>query len=386
MIKVIDSICGKGKTTSMINMMNENPQESYLYITPYIDEVKRVSSLVNNLYEVKDYGNGKRESLEALVSAGCNASATHELFRQCGNDIKELFVAKNYTLILDEVMDVVETLNLSKKDIESILDRYVEVDKDGKVTWTDKEYYGVWNKVKNSAESGQLYYYDNTLFIWLFPVDVFKSFKQVFICTYMYDCQIQKYYYDFYKIKYEKFSVEDGKIIPYKMQYGNTSKIHILDHKINYIGDARTALSKSWYMTNTKDRMRALNKNMNNFRRNIVNCSLKDLLWTTFSDFQGERKVGGKTYNGSFASSNLRATNKHQDRHYVMYLINKFLNPFVKRFFMDRGIAVEEDRYALSELLQFLYRSAIRQGEDIYIYIPSARMRNLLERYINKEI
>ena len=152
MIKVIDSICGKGKTTSMINMMNENPQESYLYITPYIDEVKRVSSLVNNLYEVKDYGNGKRESLEALVSAGCNASATHELFRQCGNDIKELFVAKNYTLILDEVMDVVETLNLSKKDIESILDRYVEVDKDGNIKETKLDNADVgklvsWNEI-----------------------------------------------------------------------------------------------------------------------------------------------------------------------------------------------------------------------------------------------
>ena len=37
-------------------------------------------------------------------------------------------------------------------------------------------------------------------------------------------------------------------------------------------------------------------------------------------------------------------------------------------------------------MIQFIYRSAIRNDVDIYVYIPSKRMRNLLEEYIGKQI
>ena len=42
MITVIDSPCGFGKTQYMINMINENQTENYVYITPYLNEVKRI--------------------------------------------------------------------------------------------------------------------------------------------------------------------------------------------------------------------------------------------------------------------------------------------------------------------------------------------------------
>lgn len=41
-------------------------------------------------------------------------------------------------------------------------------------------------------------------------------------------------------------------------------------------------------------------------------------------------------------------------------------------------------RWALSEMIQWIWRSAIRDGEDIYIYIPSERMRNLLSDWIDE--
>lgn len=51
-----------------------------------------------------------------------------------------------------------------------------------------------------------------------------------------------------------------------------------------------------------------------------------------------------------------------------------------------RNIKLDEDGYALSEMLQFIWRSAIRNGEPIEIYIPSKRMRELLIKYLNNEI
>ena len=43
---------------------------------------------------------------------------------------------------------------------------------------------------------------------------------------------------------------------------------------------------------------------------------------------------------------------------------------------------MDEDAYALSEMLQFIWRSAIRDGKEIWVYLPSVRMRSLLEEWI----
>ena len=35
-------------------------------------------------------------------------------------------------------------------------------------------------------------------------------------------------------------------------------------------------------------------------------------------------------------------------------------------------------------MLQFIWRSAIRNGEEIWVYIPSIRMRSLLKKWIQE--
>ena len=47
MITVIDSPCGYGKTSYAINMINDNPTKNYIYITPFLTEVKRVIRKLN---------------------------------------------------------------------------------------------------------------------------------------------------------------------------------------------------------------------------------------------------------------------------------------------------------------------------------------------------
>ena len=51
-----------------------------------------------------------------------------------------------------------------------------------------------------------------------------------------------------------------------------------------------------------------------------------------------------------------------------------------------KGVSVEEEKYALSEMIQWIFRSAIRNGESIQIYIPSQRMRQLLIDWLNGDI
>ena len=54
-----------------------------------------------------------------------------------------------------------------------------------------------------------------------------------------------------------------------------------------------------------------------------------------------------------------------------------------KLYLTDRGVKVDEDAYALSYMVQWIWRSAIRDGEEIWIYIPSKRMRTLLINWMD---
>ena len=42
-IKIVDMVCGGGKTSAAINLINNAPKENkFLYITPYLTEVERI--------------------------------------------------------------------------------------------------------------------------------------------------------------------------------------------------------------------------------------------------------------------------------------------------------------------------------------------------------
>ena len=123
-----------------------------------------------------------------------------------------------------------------------------------------------------------------------------------------------------------------------------------------------------------------LQNNVSNFFRHIRNDSSKDNLWTTFKDYKGS--ISGKGYTKGFLPINMRATNLYKERTSLAYLVNIFFHPIINGFFQDHGVTVDEDGYALSEMLQWIWRSAIREGKEIWIYIPSSRMRKLLENWI----
>lgn len=59
------------------------------------------------------------------------------------------------------------------------------------------------------------------------------------------------------------------------------------------------------------------------------------------------------------------------------------MNVNEKKFYQMHGVEVDEDMYALSIMVQWIWRSAIRDGNEVYLYIPSSRMRSLLISWID---
>lgn len=102
-----------------------------------------------------------------------------------------------------------------------------------------------------------------------------------------------------------------------------------------------------------------------------------------YSSFkEAARKQPVRDYSKAFVSCNARATNVYGNRHNLAYLLNVYEHPYIIRWFDNNGITVDQDSYALSQLLQWIWRSAIRNGEKVGLYLPSKRMRNLLLEWL----
>ena len=410
-VTVVDSIMGSGKTSWATQFINEGPlNRRFLYLTPYLSEVKRIiESTDKNFIEPSEKG-GKMNNLKKLIAKGENVACTHKLLEQCDSELIQLLEAENYTLILDEVMTVIDEIKMSKDDIKILLNSVddegnptISVNKKGKVNWNNPIYKnGGYEIIRNLANSGNLTLFEESKMYWLFPMDFFKAFDNVFILTYMFEGQIQCYYYQLFDIKFNYKSVgfdsQRGYFLTDYINYKNEERKHLKElinihystprdkNDLNKIGEKHNAFSKNHLAENVKNRhyKEKIKNHSNNFYRHKIEAPTKEVIWTTFKDYS--KVLCPRGLKNRYVSLTARATNEYAEATTCIYLANRYMNPLIKRFFNERGIKVNEEMFALSEMLQWLFRSAIRNNKPINVYIPSSRMRNLLERYLNNEI
>jgi hypothetical protein len=400
MIKIIDSIMGSGKTSWAIQMINSNPDKKFIYITPYLDEVQRIKSECPGFEEpeVTVKGELKLDSLNRLLAQGKNIASTHSLFKLTTKETISSLKKHDYTLIIDEVMEVVSTDDFKKDDLPTILAAgLAHIDQNtGYLIWDKEDYDGLYNRVKHLCQTKSVVVIDNVALVWVFPATIFKHFKETYILTYMFDAQIQRYYFDMNKMPYEYYSVKDAgnrnyELIEYVQNYDKSKyKINIYTGKKNDIGTTSprkksvyTLLSSSWYDRAAKDDLKRIKNNMVGYFKNDLKSPSDVNVWTAFK--KNELELKASPYSKGFLVCNVRAMNSYRHKKAIAYVINKFINPTIVKFFKLYNIQVDQEKYALSELLQFIFRTAIRDGKEINLYIPSVRMRHLLQDWLEVE-
>ena len=112
-INIVDAIMGSGKSTAAINYINSSDNsKKFIYITPYKDEVDRiVVACKDKKFRQPEKYNDKAPKIihfKELLNKGTNIATTHALFHLFDDEIIDLCYSQNYTLIMDEVTDVVE--------------------------------------------------------------------------------------------------------------------------------------------------------------------------------------------------------------------------------------------------------------------------------------
>ncbi|WP_045522754.1 hypothetical protein [Neobacillus niacini] len=433
-INIVDAICGAGKTSWAIQKINDvekiagfgqSSDKKYIYITPFLKEVERVIKNTRANFFQPDPSKGKGSKVEhfkMLVERGENIVTTHEIFKRLDVDTLDDIAGEGYTLIMDEAAQVIEALHdVSEEDIDILLElKAIEIGELGKVIWLKEDY----GKNKNSkfldikimADNDTLFIQGKQAFYWTMNVRAFEVFEEVYILTYLFDAQEQKYYYDMHNVAYNKYSVQKNEDRYELIEYNPLSEprqqmyqlLDIYEGKLNHNFDHREEnangkqlkqiklfqLSSGWFEDKaTKQDIGQIKNNLINYFTNICSVSVDELFWTTLSGVASDVKSKkckcsskGNREQDNFLPFNARATNNYADRTAMAFVYNRFMNPNDKQFFTSRGVEVNEDLLAVSDLIQFLFRGCIRNGQQMNCYIPSERMRNLLKQWANFEI
>lgn len=397
-IKVIDSRMGKGKTTFMLNHMKENHHNRFIFVTPYLDEVKRVIEHCEFIQPESEKNKTKLDHFKELISDGLSIATTHQLFKSVDLETIKLLKDWDYTLVLDEVLEVISISKLSKNEFNALEElglikhegnTWVKGDDESillKYSYEWKYAEIVRNLIRNSVEI-----FENKILVWLFPVDLLKCFKTTYILTFMFDGYPLKPYLELHNFNISKYSIKDMQMVDYERDNPSDLKglINIYEGKYNDIGKGYNTFTVYWYnniLKNNPDSIIEIRDSLNNFYKNFM-IKTKDkkkdsVIWTCFKEHIDTITTSGINSN-NFVAHNLRATNKYGKRANLAYLVNRNYNPIIKRWLLDKGLDTNDDSFALSEMIQWIWRSRIRNGENINIFIPSERMRNLFRAYLD---
>lgn len=404
MIQVCDAIMGTGKSSAAINYMNEHPEKKFIYVTPYLDEAERIKNGCPQMHFVepsdrlKRYHFKKCEHTASLIKQGRNITTTHQAFKRYTSEMLDDIRSNGYSLLIDENIDILERYDIDSGDVQVLMDSGHLQMSDGVFHPTDKAYTGsLFSELFRFLEVRDLIQLDSDdktqLYYWALPPELLTSFENVIIMTYLFRGQSLRYMLDMYQMEYKYIGIQKtgerdyhfGEYPGYTPDYVSHIKdmIHILENKrMNAIGDGIHALSMNWFEKDSSD-LEQLRNNMNNCINNIwAGTPAGKKLWGSYNGKYNAIK--GKGYTKSFLTFNARATNAYKDRTCLVYIANLFMNVNEKSFYKKYGIEVDEEMYALSIMLQWIWRSAIREGQEINIYIPSSRMRTLLLDWMDK--
>lgn len=426
-VKVVDRICGCGKTTWMINHMKKHKDQKWLFVSPYLEQVgdgikdgrlQKECKELSFQSPVKAGHDSKSANLKYLVENGYNVAATHQLYKGLDAEVMQIIKDEGYCIVIDEVMDLISKTNIHHNDVDLWINLgLLKVNETTqKVTWNgNKSYYGDLTWIKKLCDLGVLHYYQSTsgkrnLFMSKIPPRLITSSKNVYVLTYMFEGSIMKTWLDIHEVEYGYYNPEGlrsnrdiKKIVQDKLHIVSTPRtLNKLNRNTNTGVVINTAFSKNsyarWYR-NDPSVLDDIRKACDNTIRHKFPPK-SDVYYTVFKDWvdqvEGQRMkniiqefhedmgedididLGSDIKSDNFVAKNQKATNKYAHCNAAIYLCNTFPNLTVDSYISSLGQGINSDVYALSELIQWIFRGSIRKGEDMYVMIASERMGRLL--------
>ncbi len=380
MIEFLDGIMGSGKSTWAINHINSNPDKRFVVACLILKECDRYETACSMYQPQGQYGSKMKEFIDA-VRRGDSVVITHSLLLDIDvitlNMIKEL----GYDLILDEVISNFIYVCAADKHTIKVLERSktIKVHGDKKIEWLDEDI-EVSSEIKEATLKGRAYAIGNFAVAYQSP-DIYDYFANTTIMTYMASSSLM---YMYFKATGRQISVRhmQTNIIP--NHYKHLITIDSRSNANSFENKLRKLSSSGMSKMNKRD-YAILSKYVNSFFHNKgYTRGIK--LWTTYkSNSQNLLICATKFDMLDFLQHSSKATNNYSKTHILAYVMDKHLNPGIIKLLSHLGYKLskkQKDDYALSEMLQWIWRSRIRNNKSIDIYIPSKRMRDMLINWL----
>jgi len=398
-INIKDYPCGTGKTTSMIKEFQQN--KKYLVILPLLSEVKRVIDqsqpiLFEQPTTDENAHNTKAESIKELLLTGQNIATTHNMYERLVRLAREGLL-DDYHIIIDEVPDVVKSVSSkTKTSIEEFYLKtgYIELEETGLVRPTNKwrrnreEVSDTLNpKILSYAETGCLYLLGEHMFVWAMPSELLSAGLSITIMTYKAEGSLLASYLNKLSLPYfvnsseseeRRFKIAAKELISLQ-DIPSISKLNL-----SHSGQAKGMSQYSYY-----SKISGALKNLRS--RQLKGVYLDDILVTCKKDawFKKESKAGvfakdSKMFQANWIANTTRGTNDYAHCSHLIYLYDQHVNPVVGRW-VNNSSRSFDDAYALTELIQWVWRSRVRRGEAITLYLPAPRMRRIFLDWLDDD-
>lgn len=406
-IELLDKIMGSGKSTSVLNWCESNPTTSFLYVTPLLSESEQ--RVIEACVEAKfiapntEESNTKSDHLLDLLQSGVNISITHSLYSMLKDPHLKWIKQNQYTVILDEEVSFIEPLGdgYTKEDFRYLKSlQQITVDADGKVVWLNDniEEGTKYSKLANMCKLGMIYQAKRSedMFVTQLPMDLILSAERVILLTYLFKGSILSSF-----LQLKGITVVDFKEVDI-VEMDKSQLIPLIE----FVGEkqikewAGESMSSSWYakavqkdLTVLAKAIRAVGDSNKALNKDLVWCVPQPL---SKPERKNGRKVAPSGYgagsgninpdtniaDGCFLQCSSRATNAYRDRSIMIHAYNRFPHVSVSSFLQDYGADVDNNQFALSELVQWVWRSQIRDGKPIKLCILSKRMRKIFQDWL----
>ena len=404
-VEVLDAIMGSGKTTSIIQWMDNNPCERYIYVSPLLSEVGaggRIQSSLKNILMAtpEDNGEGKAESMLELLRTGANIACTHALYKLLTDAHFDEIESHGYVVIVDEELGLIEPFReYSIEDLRWLQNEgYIKSsENDGMIEWlkhspeigkpTHK-----YHKIHQMCLSGCLYSTkrSDTMVTVQLPSRLIECAKRIIVLTYLFKGGVLE---GFLKLKGFE-TVPFTEAVGLNIVSGKAIReLLVLTPPPKGVSHLHKKLTYSWYETPDKGELDKISNAIRSLAKKW-GVDRDHLIYT----FPKKRSVSGDgvgvkikpkglvfNSNGSpcWLAAQTRATNDYSHVTHIVHAYNRHPNVAVISYLQDFGVPVGADTFALSELIQFLWRGCIRNGQPMHVCIFSSRMEKLLRNWLD---
>lgn len=430
-VKIVSAIMGSGKTTGMFRFMRDSFEKDkdrrFLYVSLFLSEVGDGKSgkevpvkgrIHEELPEMdfkmpKNLGQGKKENIKELLRQSRNISTTHQSFKAFDKECIQLMIDGNYTLIVDEALDCISQYDQLDNDSLELLvgGGWLKVEDDGKLVWsgndiTDKNPYF---NIMRLCQTESLYKYKNNVLIWEYPPLLLKGLDDVYVMTYLFEGSIMSSWMKKNDIHYKYvphhvFGLRPEEDIKQDIRKNLTIlKSSALNRyredsmRKSSVRSIQHMFSAGWYERNvTRNGSKDADSDDTKRIRKILESTITrtgfksgEIFWTTFNNYN--KRLAGKGYRQKprgglepFLAWNTKAKNEYRHHRLCLYTVNIFKSPVEIQYLAERGVEFNIDDYALSEMLQLIWRGCIRQNEPMQVLIFSDRMERLLLEWLEE--